>query len=181
MVWPFLMGGSVAICAASLLVRDGRAFRVSALIFSGFMGARVIMNTPISGEYRDVVFAAMWVMVAMAFPHGKNGIRDWLFTARMAVLGCGLCSLWGRIGQYDMYFGSPPYMTADILLITAMLLTGWSLRNELVHRISNALSRIFGVVGDYSVRSGRPVADAQSIQFGKAGWEPNPPEVRRDG
>lgn len=150
MVWPFLMGGAAVLAVTSLVLGNGQSLRSASLMLSGFIVARLIMNLPISGEYLDVLFSAMWVTVALSMPLGPTYDMIPSIAAKAAVLGCALCSLWGRLAKAEMYFGSPPYMTADILLGAAMLLIGWSLRHDIIDRITEYSNRSSSVVGNHN-------------------------------
>lgn len=136
MVWPFLMGGAAALCATSWLVKNGHAFKSSALILSGFIGARVIMALPINGEYLDVIFAGMWVSIATSIPAGSGRQLMPSVAIKLLVLGAALCSLWGRLSHHYMHLGSLPYATADTLVVLAMLLIGWALRHDVIGKLS---------------------------------------------
>ena len=156
-VWPYLMGGAAVTVAASAFAGNSAGLRSSALILAGFLGARVIMASPISGEYRDVVFAAMWVAVASFIPIAGYGSIATADCVKAAVLICALCSLWGRLTEYTMTLWSPPYMTADLMLILAMLYIWWGIWHDVVDRMGAMADRSRFMVynhGDNSVRSG---------------------------
>lgn len=140
-VWPYLMGGAAATVAASAFAGSGWSVRTSALILCGLVGARIIHASPISGEYLDVVFAAMWVSLASFIPIAGHGSLSTATCAKVAVLICALCSLWGRITEYTVKMWSPPYMTADLMLILAILCVWWGIRHDIAFRISDMADR----------------------------------------
>lgn len=164
MVWPFLMGGAAVLTVTSILVGSGHSLRASGAMLCGFVVARIIMNFPISGEYLDVMFSAMWVTVALSMPIGPSSEMFPSVVAKVAVFGCALCSLWGRLVDADMYFGSPPYMAADTLLIVAMILIGWTLRHDVVDRISELSTRERDLVGNHTVYLGGPLDNSKAVQ-----------------
>lgn len=181
MVWPFTMSFSAILCIASWRLKNGHAFRCSVPILTGYLLARVIVSTPINGEYNDAIFSAMWVMVATFIPLGGRDKIVLSVLIKVAIYLAVACVMWGRFGDYEFKLSSLPYVIADTMVIVAMLLIGWSLRHDIIDALSKLGNGISGVVGNHSLRSGGSLDDSKTIQIGKAGWRQNPPEVRRDG
>ncbi len=181
MVWPFLMGGAAVLTVTSILVGSGHSLRASSAMLCGFVVARIIMNFPISGEYLDVMFSAIWVTVALSMPIGPSSEMFPSVVAKVAVFGCALCSLWGRLVDADMYFGSPPYMAADTLLIVAMAIIGWSLRHDVIGRISEFGNREHGMVGNSALRDSGPVDYSKGDQVGQTSETLPASKVRAHG
>ena len=181
MVWPFLMGGATVLVGASWAVGNGHALKCSALILSGFVGARVILAPPINSEYLDVIFAAMWVVIATSLPIAYDNRLVPSVVIKLLIAGAALCSLWGRLSHYNMHFGSLPYATADLLVIAAMLWIGWSLRHDVINRVSEFFDRGSGVVGDTAFYSRGPVDYPQSLQDCSESQKVSSPKVRAHG
>lgn len=181
MVWPFLMGGAATICATSWLVGNGHAFKCSGLILVGFLGARIIMALPINSEYLDVIFAAMWVSIAVSIPVGRDELFWGSVAIKVLVFGAALCSLWGRLSHYYMHVGSLPYATADILVIAAMLLIGWSLRHDITDKLSQFSNGTHGLGGNSAIRSSGPVAYSKDGQASKTSEALPASKVRAHG
>jgi len=139
------------------------------------------MALPINSEYLDVIFAGMWVSIATSIPVGNDRQLIPSIAIKLLILGAALCSLWGRLSDYYMHVGSLPYATADALVIAAMLLIGWSLRHDVIDRISELSHRRFGMVGDSALRGVGPLADKENIHTSEKSEALHAPKVRAHG
>lgn len=176
-VWPYMMSGAAVTIAASVIAGNSAGLKSSALILAGLLGARVIHASPISGEYLDVIFAAMWVSVASFIPIAGYGSIATAACVKAAVLICALCSLWGRLTDYTVQMWSPPYMTADLMLILAMLCIWWGIRNELVDTFYSFADRGRALGYDTGINGVGPMDSVQSLEANKAQM----PEAGLDG
>lgn len=176
-IWPYIMGGAAATVAASYVVGNAHAIQTSALILAGLLGARVIMASPISGEYRDVVFAAMWITVASFIQVTGYVSVSTMACVKAAIVVCALCSLWGRLTSYNMQIWSPPYMTADVMLILAIVLIGWGIRSDLVGTFYSFADRGRALGYDTGINGVGPMDSVQSLEANKAQM----PEAGLDG
>lgn len=167
MVWPFTMSFAAILCIAALWVGNGHALRCSAPILLGYLLARVIVNLPIDGSYGDIVFASMWLVIALKIPLGGSDTVTTSAMIRGLIYMAVLCVMWGRFGSYEFKIGSPPYAAADVLVILAMLLIGWNLRHDIIGRFSDIASRNSSMVGNHSISRRGSLDHKEGYQAGQ--------------
>lgn len=178
MVWPFLMGGSALLFVASALVGNGWALRSSLIILAGLIAVRAKKFVFMDENLSFVVGASIWVIAAVAIPRQVvyNERQSFRASSQISLflIASGLCSLWARLTDAPRAFGSPPYVTADLLLIAAMLVIGWQIRDDILSGIRSLglgdWMRGFGSVGRDTVSS--------DTMGGKEDW---PQKVGRHG
>lgn len=149
MVWPFLMGGSALLLVASSVVGNGWATRSSLVILAGLLAVRAKNFIFIGSDLSFVVGASIWVICAVAIPRQVvyNGRQVMAPSSQISLLlvAVGLCSMWARVVNAPRVFGSPPYVVADLLLVAAMLVIGWQIRDDILGRIRSLGYRYSGI------------------------------------
>ncbi len=80
-----------------------------------------------------------------------------------------------------MHLGSPPYMTADILLTVAMLFIGWSVRHEFISRLSEFADRARSMVGNNAVSHCGRLDYSESFNVGEENKALSASKVRAHG
>jgi hypothetical protein len=123
----------------------------------------VKLHIPISRELKLLVFAAIWVSAAHFVPLGGTGDKTSALYVKALMAMSGACYFWARVTDAPAVAGSPPFVSADVLLIAAMLLIGWTLRHD-IHRFTADAGRSW-FVGRYHSGSssghGNPVSGAE--------------------
>lgn len=139
-VWVYLWGIALALLALSLLVGHRWATRTSAVILTCYVLVGRVDSLPISSELKDLAAAALWVVASGFVPLVGlgGGIAPLVVRSFMALSGS--CYLWSRLAGAKPEFGSLPFVIADLLLIAAMMLIGWTLRHD-IHRIAADVGR----------------------------------------
>jgi len=149
---------SVLLLIASMLSGARWAVRLSAVIVSAYAVTHVAkLSLPLNSELFPLFFGAIWVSASSLMwlkpsdlPSDMK-IRAHLSKSLIALNG--LCYFWADAVNAPREFGSPPYVTSDVLAFVAMALIGWSLRHDVIDRISTSINRAIGLAWRSAVRS----------------------------
>lgn len=144
------------LAGASLAVGSGFSLRCALAVFLGLSLVRVVLIFPVPESYDILLISAIWVIVASLIPR-KVVCGDWeakktALLIRVLIVLNGATGLWAKLVDAPRTVGSLPYLAGDLLLISAMLLIGWSLRNDFICGISHNRVRGSRMVGDSIVR-----------------------------
>lgn len=140
-VWPFLIIAAMLLMLASVWVkRDWEALTMAVLSIA--LAAMQLKKLIFGGDdLAFVVSAVIWVIASGAIPRqlGSNLTQNMLkvFAIRACYASSGLCYFWARIIDAPRVFGSAPYLTADLLLIAAMLLIGGFISGDVIGRVKH--------------------------------------------
>lgn len=152
-VWPFLMGGAAVLLSASLFARNDWATRASMIVLSAYVLTQAKKTVFADDDLAFVVTAAIWVVASGAIPRqlGSNLTQNMVRVAaiRVCMAVSGLCYFWARIIDAPRVFGSAPYLTADLLLIAAMLLIGGVIGGDVIDRMRILARNVFGSRGGH--------------------------------
>lgn len=125
-VWPFLWAGAGLALLLALLSRRRPLIRAAIAICAALVAAR-IARMGLNEHDAKLALSAAWVS-AGAFV-AKQRQAD--TTCGLMVLS-GLCYFWGRLSSAPIEFGQPPYVLADFLAGSAILLTGRGAANAVL-------------------------------------------------
>jgi len=133
----------------------------SVAILGCYVLVQIVKHLPISSDYYPVICAGIWVIasgsITRRFLHSDSNVAALMYAIPVLVAMSALCYLWAGVSNAPREKGSVPYVVSDVLMVVAMLLTWWTFNAQLIDRIGNATSSIWGMGSDSSFsRSGLP-------------------------
>ena len=177
---------SVLLLIASMLSGARWAVRLSAVIVSAYAVTHVAkFSLPLNSELFPLFFGAIWVSASSLMWLKPSDLpSDMTMRAHLSkslIALNGLCYFWANAVNAPREFGSPPYVTADVMAFVAMALIGWSLRHDVIDRISELSHRRSGMVGDSALRGTGPLVNKENIHTSEKSEALHAPKVRAHG